>query len=253
MTNDRPVSQAELPGVWKRIMLVDEAGIEDWESQVYWIQSSTLCGDIRKHLRQSTLADLSSNGGAPMIDAFAGKLVETDGVFRWEPSLSHRDQNGPPDEGRLSWVGETLHEEGVHKAYRERWARIGPASEHDFALALRHPASDRQGWVLKVGPFLFFARQAIGSPSGAPAENAEFSLFEVLSEGTRLVLSTVEADRVTCPRVEFADDARRTVRLSQWPERAGSVGELWHIAAIEGSVHAIGSDFNPSLTADPEQ
>jgi hypothetical protein len=248
MTNDRPVSLAELPGVWKRMMLVDALGNEDLESQVYWIQSSTLCGDIRKHLRHSTLADLSSNGGAPMIDAFAGELIETDGVFRWEPSLSYRDRNGPPDEGRLSWMGADLHEEGVHSAYRERWVRIAAASEHDFALALRHPHDDRQGWVLKVGSFLFFARQAAGLPSTAPAENAEFSLFEALPEGPRLVLSTVEADGATCPLVEFADDTRRTIRLS---EQAGGVSEIWHIAAIEGAAHAIGSGVAPPLNLGP--
>jgi len=249
MSDDRLVSRADLPGVWKRIMLVDEIGNQDMESQVYWIQSSRLCGDIRKHLRHSTLADLSANAGAPMIDAFAGELIETDGAFRWEPSLSYRERIGPPDEGRLSWMGEDLHEEGVHSAYRERWVRIAPASEHDFALALRHPEADRQARLLTVGRFLFFARQAVGAPSGAPAENAEFSLFDVMPEGPRLVLSTVEADRAMCPFVEFADDARRTVRLSHWADQAGGAGELWHIVAIERAANAIGGDFSPPLIA----
>ena len=227
MTNARLVTQAELPGVWKRSMLVDEVGNEDLESQVYWIQSSSLCGDIRYHLRHSTLADLSANAGAPMMDAFAGELIETDGVFRWEPSLVYRDRKGPPDEGRLSWMGEDLHEEGVHSAYRERWVRISRASEHDFALALRQPESDRNGWVIRVGAFLFLARDLAGLRSDGPAE---FSLFEMLPDGPRLVLSTVET--ATCPAVELADDARPMVRLA---EQAGDVGELWHVAAIEGA------------------
>ncbi len=226
-------------------MLVDEVGNEDFESQVYWIQSSRLCGDIRRHLRHSTLADLSRNGGAPMMDAFAGELIEMDGVFRWEPSLSYRDGKGPPDEGRLSWIGEDLHEEGVHSAYSERWTRISRASEHDFALALRHPERDRNGWVLRVGAFLFLARDFAGSRSGTPTE---FSLFEISPEGPRLVLSTVEA--ATCPSIEFADDARRTVRLAQ---HRGDVGELWHVAAIEGSALAIGGDSGPLLIAGPER
>lgn len=240
MTNDRLVSRADLAGVWKRAMLVDEIGNEDFESHVYWIQSATLCGDIREHLRQSTLADLASNGGAPMIDAFAGELIEIDGTFRWEPSLSYRERNGPPDEGRLSWVGEDLHEEGVHAAYRERWVRIDAPSEHDFALALHRPEDNRQGCVVKAGRFLFFASQAVGL---SLAENAEFSLFEWLGEAPRLVLSTVGTGRATCPFVEFANEARQTVLLSHWDEARGS-GELWHVAAIEGAVHAIGGDFN---------
>ena len=244
MTHARLVTRAELPGVWKRSMLVDEVGNEDFESQVYWIQSSRLCGDIRRHLRHSTLADLSANGGAAMMDAFAGELIEMGGVFRWEPSLSYRDRKGPADEGRLSWMGEDLHEEGVHRAYRERWGRISPASEHDFALALRQPECGRNGWVLRVGRFLFLARDFAGSPSAAP----EFSLFEISPEGPRLILSTVEA--ATCPSVEFADDARRMVRLA---DHAGNVGELWHVAAIERSALAIRGDSDPLLIAGPER
>ena len=223
----------DLPGVWKRTMLVDEIGNEDAESHVYWVQCSTLCGDIRKHLRQSSLADLRPNGGAPMLDAFAGELIEADGVFRWSPSLSYRERSGPPDEGRLSWVDEDLYEEGVHMAYRERWARIAAASEADFALALRRPEDDRQGWVLKVGRFLFFARQSAGTGLASSAGQAEFSLFELPPEGPRLVLSTAQPEQATCPFVEFADDARRTVRLSAWEERSNRAGDLWHIVAIE--------------------
>jgi hypothetical protein len=250
MTNRERVSRSELPGVWKRIMLVDELGTEDLESQVYWIQSATLCGDIRKHLRQSTLADLSLNGGAPMVDAFAGELIETDAAFRWEPLLSYRDQDRLPDEGRLSWVGDDLLEEGVHRAYLERWARVATAAEHDFALALRRPEDDCQGWVLRIGRFLFVARQTARSSAGAPDE---FSLFEMLPEGPHLVLSTVATNRATCPRVEFADAERRTVRLSHWAERASGVGELWHIAAIEGAAHAIGDGFASPLVTERER
>lgn len=249
MADDRPVSQAELPGVWKRTVLVDEIGVEDLQSQVYWIQSSTMCGDIRKHLQQSALADLSSNGGAPMMDAFVGKLTETDGIFRWQPSLSYRDPNGPPDEGRLRWIGEDLSEHGVHSAYRERWVRIARASDDDFALALRHPEDDRRSWVIKVGPFLFFACEAIGET----VESTEFSLSELLPEGPSLVLSTREADQATCPFVEFADDARQTVRLSHWAERSGGAGELWCISAIQGAANAIISGASPPLITGVER
>ena len=248
MTNDMLVSRAELPGVWKRTMLVDEVGNEDAESEVYWLQSSRLCGDIRKHLRHSTMADLSANGGAPMMDAFAGELIETDGVFAWKPSLSYRQPNGQPDEGRLSWIGEDLDEHGVHSAYVERWVRIVPASPHDFALALRHPDGERQGWVMKVGPFLFFAREVAPAAEG----KTEFSLFDIAPDAPRLVLSTAAPDEAMCPWVAFADDERRTVRLSPWAERAGRVGEIWHVAAIEGSADAIGVDFSPPFIAGHE-
>ncbi len=252
MTNDKLVSREDLPGVWKRIMLLDELGDEDMDSQVYWLQSSSLCGDIREHRRHSTLADLSSNGGAPMIDAFAGELIQTPDAFRWEPSLSFRDRAGPPDEGRLSWIGADLYEDGVHSAYRERWARIAPASEHDFALALRHAEDGRQGWLLRVGRFLFFARQ-LATPSGAATgRHAEFSLFELLPDGPRPVLATGGIDRAACPNVEFADAARRTVLLSYPAEGAGAARELWRVAAMEGNPQSIGGDpSEPSVARLP--
>ena len=247
MANDTLVSGAELPGVWKRTLLVDEAGSEDAESEVYWLQSTKLCGDIRKHLRPSTMADLAANNGAPMMDAFAGELIETDGVFRWKASLSYRDPNGQPDEGRLSWIGDDLDEHGVHSAYRERWVRIAPASSHDFALALRHPEGGRQCWVVKVGPLLFFARELAPAPGGT-----EFSLFDMAPDAPRLVLSTATPDQAMCPWVEFADDERRTVRLSPWTERAGRAGEIWHVAAMEGCADAFGGDLNPPSIAGHE-
>jgi hypothetical protein len=222
--------------------LVDEAGNEDPESRVYWIQSASLCGDIRQHLLNSTLADLTVNGGLPLMDAFAGELIETGGVFRWEPALSYRAPDGPPDEGRLSWIGDNLREDGVHKNYREHWVRIASASGQDYALALRQPCTGRESFMLRVGPFLFYARQ----PSNRSDHEAEFSLFEVLPEGARLVLSTAESGQATYPRAEFADETRQTVRVSHWGDPEGR-GERWHIATIEGAAHQIAGPSLPSI------
>lgn len=229
MVKKRQVSQAELPGVWKRRLLVDEFGNEDPASRVYWIQSARLCGDIRQHLMHSALADLASNSGAPLIDAFAGELIETGGLFRWVPMLSYREPNGPPDEGRLSWIDGDLREDGVHKDYREDWVRIGTACSDDFALVLSDPGGDRMSSMLRVGQFLFHARQ----PSSQGGAKPEFSLFELLPEGPRVVLSTAEASGAMCPSAEFADEARQTIRVSNWGQPEDD-GELWHIETMEG-------------------
>jgi hypothetical protein len=198
------------------------------------------------------MADLFSNGGASRMDAFAGKLIEMDGVFCWEPSLSYREPSTSPDKGRLSWIGEDLLEEGVHSAYRERWVRIAPASPNDFALALRHPEDSRQGWVLRVGSYLFFACQPAGSPQGSAAGDAEFSLFEMLPDAPRLVLSTVKTGEVTIPSVAFANPAQCTVRLSRsgQPDGAAAHG-LWNIAAIEGAANVISRDFGFPTVMEP--
>jgi hypothetical protein len=245
MAKNGHVLQAELPGVWKRSLLIDEAGNEDPASRVYWVQSATLCGDIRQHIVSSTLADLSANGGLPLMDAFAGELIEAGGAFRWEPSLSYREPSGPPDEGRLSWIGGDLLEDGVHKNYRELWVRIAQSSGKDYALVLRNPGSGRC-LVLKVGRFLFYARQN----SAHPRDKAEFSLFELLPEGARLVLSTAESGQAMYPRIDFVDTSRRTVRISHWGELQGA-GEIWHVETIEGAAHELAGLDLPSERTRP--
>ena len=76
MTNDTLVSRAELLGVWKRTMLVDEAGNEDAESEVYWLQSARLCGDIRKHLLWGAFDAATQRHGF----ATTGGLISTTGI-----------------------------------------------------------------------------------------------------------------------------------------------------------------------------
>lgn len=241
MAKSRHVSLAELSGVWKRSLLIDEAGKKDTESRVFWLQSAKLCGDIRQHLLSSALADLSWNDGLPFIDAFAGELIEISGVFRWEPALSYRGPSGPPDEGRLSWIGKDLREDGVHKNYVEHWVRIARASRKDYALAMRNQGSGRCV-VLKIGRFLFYSRQR----SGRPSDKAEFSLFELLPEGARLVLSTAESGQAIYPRLEFADADRQTVRISHWGEPEGA-GEIWHVEIVEGAMRELAGPSFPSI------
>jgi hypothetical protein len=220
MATDKLASRTELSGVWKRVLLVDEVGVEDRQSEVYWVQSRKLCGDIRLHLLHSTLADLKSTGDASRVEAFAGHLLGSEGDFRWQPSLRSWRDIGPPDEGRLSWIGDDLHEDGIHRAYTERWERIAVPTDDDFAVELHHPTDNALSVLLRVGTFVFYAR---GVPTeSAGGSEAEFSLFEMQPDGMRLVLSTVDSESATRPVIEVPDNEAGAASVRSLPHRDGS-------------------------------
>jgi hypothetical protein len=155
------------------------------------------------------------------MDAFAGELSTHDGAFRWEPVLRLNHHDGPPDEGRLAWMGDDLWEEGVHIPYAERWIRIAEAVPGDFAVALASADGDEKAFLLNVGAFVFHAG------TGAAAGAGEFSLFETKPEGARLVLSTVGDRTPACPQAEFASEGG--VWLSAGGSEAERLRTYWRV------------------------
>ncbi len=164
MTRETPVSRKDIMGVWRRVVLVDGMANEDRDSAVYWIQGARLCADIRQHRRVSALVGSLSAADLPFVDAFAGSLIDTGGTFRWEPALRRRDHGGPPDEGRLSWMGADLREDGVHVDYFEQWTRVAQVSTGNLAVSLQDPDRGDLAYVLNIGPYVFYACVA---PQGA--------------------------------------------------------------------------------------
>ena len=220
-------------GVWRRVVLVDGMGNEDRESAAYWVQAPRLCGDIRQHRRVSTLVGSLSDADLPLVDAFAGHLTDTESGFRWEPALKRRDHDGPPDEGRLSWMGADLREVGVHLDYVEQWTRVAQVGPGSFGLSLQDPDRGSLAYVLKIGVYLFYAYVSGQSERQRAEIHSEFSLFEMLPDGLRLVLSTAAPEQAICPYVEFADRERRKVWLSRGPPGDGRDRELWFVRAVE--------------------
>jgi hypothetical protein len=242
MTSENPVSRKDIMGVWRRVVLVDGMGNEDRESAVYWVQAPRLCGDIRQHRRVATLGGPPSDADLPFIDAFAGNLIETESGFRWEPALRRRDPGGPPDEGRLSWMGADLREVGVHLDYVEQWTRIAQVGPGSFALSLQDPDRGSLAYVLNIGVYLFYAYVSNQTERRGAKIHSEFSLFEMLPDGPRPLLSTAAPEQAICPYVEFADRERRTVWLSNGTSGDGKNRELWLVSAVE--------DCSPSEPVD---
>jgi hypothetical protein len=165
------VRLADLPGVWRRGLLVTPDGLRDDASDVYWLQSHLICGDIRRE------------GTPAALRAFAGRLTERDGVFRWNRTLSSFPLAGPPDDGRLIWQGEVIREDGVHSPYWEIWIRVAVPRPGDFAAELFDPRHGLHGFFLSIGGFVFWGRTEAGNA-------CRFDLAGTDPQGAPLALST---------------------------------------------------------------
>lgn len=151
----------ELIGVWRRSLLVTADGQRDEDSDVYWLQSRTLCGDIRRE---------RATGGVPSETAFAGRLTERGCIFRWQRELASYAPGPTPDEGWLAWEGEALREDGVHSPYLEIWVPMAAPGPRDFAAELRHDRDGRVGYLLGIGGYRFVAQGVLpGDPDGCPS------------------------------------------------------------------------------------
>ena len=164
----------DLGGVWQRSLLIEPDGTVDRDSDVYWLQLGTLCGDIRSAPDQSCQS------------AFAGILSARDEIFHWAPRWAYGLTEGaPPDEGYLRFEGAILREDGVHAAYVEHWRRVAVPSGDDFACWLTGGSENPRGLLLRIGRFAFCAHQLAGA-----AKDTEFRLFTRSEQGWAVAAST---------------------------------------------------------------
>lgn len=217
----RDVVMTDLAGVWRRGILVEPDGRRDEASPVYWLQALTLYGDIRREDQ------------ARRMTAFAGRLSERDGVFRWERTLVTPPSDGPPDDGRLVWEREPeagargiLREDGVHAPYWETWHRIAKPSVDDFAAELFEPIDGRHGFLVTIGGFAFFGVSA--APGGGPpafalrGEGPEGAI--ALSAGAPGWDFKVDIPAGACPRA---------IPIAETDTHGHSVTRDWRVAALE--------------------
>jgi hypothetical protein len=216
-----PVTVEDLPGVWRRGVLVTSDGRRDETSDVYWLQSLTLCGDIRRE---------AGDGGTRRITAFAGRLSERDGVFRWERTIASPIPDGPPDDGHLVWEdrsaqGDVLREDGVHDAYWETWHRVALPGPGDFACELSEPVEARRGYLLAMSGLVFFGVSA--TPGGGATA---FALQGVPPDGRDIALSPgASAWEAQIP--PGAPDS--IIRISERDMQGRTIARDWHVAALE--------------------
>jgi hypothetical protein len=162
----------ECSGLWRRTLLVESDGSQDFGTDVAWLQGITAYVDTR---------------------GFAGRLHQHDDVFEWQRLIDIEPPGPFPDAGRMRWEAGVLIETGVHEDYTEHWARDdGPAAPcwavfARDAVLLR--AGDRFGWADPTGVVL----GAIGDPQWT-ALGVEVQGGELVVNGVRRRIEDSEGD-----------------------------------------------------------
>lgn len=123
------VEASECAGLWRRTLLIEADGSRDAGTDVMWLQAGSAYVDSR---------------------GFGGELAQRGAVFTWRRDVELEPSGPNPDEGEMSWDGETLVETGVHDDYVEHWVRDqGPATPRG-GLFLRAPDGGR-AVLVRVG------------------------------------------------------------------------------------------------------
>jgi hypothetical protein len=155
----------ELTGVWRRTLLVDDAGREDERSDVVWLQAGSSFVDLRRPPGRPSfdrVAGVSDLGDAQREWAmghqgFAGTLVVTGGVFEWRRAIDLLPPGPVPDAGRLRLESGLLVETGVHADYIEHWVPQPVTPSPVWTMRLRDNES-RPALLIRVGDHFGWAR-----------------------------------------------------------------------------------------------
>ncbi len=132
----------ECRGLWRRSLLINADGSRDDSADVRWLQGITAFVDLRQTDR----------------DGFAGRLRQTADMFTWARFAGLHPETSP-DEGRMSWSGDTLIEVGVHADYVEHWVLDeSVTAEPCWALGLSTAAGD-EALLLRVGGLFGWAER----------------------------------------------------------------------------------------------
>jgi hypothetical protein len=135
----------ELTGLWRRSIMVFPDGSTDTTTEVLWLQTRLMFGDIRVPAERPKS---SGDGFGAYTDAdllalaamqgFGGVLeVEAD-ICRWRRQFDYQPPGGPPDEAGYTIDGDLLIETGLHADYREDWVRETPDDALLAAFTLGH-------------------------------------------------------------------------------------------------------------------
>jgi len=158
---------ADMPGMWRRSLIIHADGARDSTTQVRWLQGPSLFVDLRQalelpdFLQVRCLNDLSAEDCAQLAlqQGFAGHFGFDGECFEWLRRIDFQPA-GPPDAGRLWWEEETLIEAGRDVPYVEHWQRDPTVVTRPLAaLRLRDPLTGVGAIAVHVGTVFMFARE----------------------------------------------------------------------------------------------
>jgi hypothetical protein len=256
---------AEMPGMWRRSLLIQADGVHDSTTQVRWLQAQTLFVDLRQgaalpdflHLR--CLNDLTRADLTPLAcqEGFAGRLGFDGNCFEWLRLIDFQPRSLRADAGRLWWEDEILVEAGRDMAYVEHWMRDPTVVTRPLAaLRLRDIAAGVAGLVVQVGTVFMFARdRQVSLPAGTSLGeciagttslddaramlDCEFSLGSAgpVADGGSVILASTHPWRVS-ERFELAC-ANSTVTTWDTDPAGKPTARRWEILEAEGDPESV--------------
>jgi hypothetical protein len=156
----------DMPGMWRRALIIHADGSRDFTTQVRWLQSHSLFVDLRQgaalpdflHLR--CLNDLTPQDCTELAgqEGFAGRFGVDGECFEWQRWIDFQPV-GRADAGRLWWEEEILVEAGRDVPYIEHWMRDPTVVTRPLAaVRLRDLQTGVAALAVQVGTVFMFAR-----------------------------------------------------------------------------------------------
>jgi hypothetical protein len=167
---------SEMPGMWRRALIIHADGARDATSQVRWLQAQNLYVDLRQaaelpdFLKLRCLNDLGAEDCAQLAlqEGFAGRLSFDGDCFEWLRLIDFQPKGQLADAGRLWWEEEILMEAGRDVPYVEQWQRDPTVVTRPLAaVQLRDPQTNTAAIAVQLGTVFMYARERrIELPSG---------------------------------------------------------------------------------------
>ena len=158
---------SEMPGMWRRALIIHADGVRDATSQVRWLQAQTLFVDLRQaaelpdFLKLRCLNDLGAEDCAQLAlqEGFAGRFGFDGDCFEWLRLIDFQPKGPCADAGRLWWEEEILMEAGRDVPYVEHWQRDPTVVTRPLAaLRLRDPQANTTAIAIQLGTVFMYAR-----------------------------------------------------------------------------------------------
>ncbi len=131
-------------GLWRRSSLIDECGVEDRTTEVYWLQTHSLYVDLRLPTGRpdfygcADLHDLTAEQIEWLVtqQGFAGVLEVEHDLCIWHRWLDFQPPGALADIGRVEVRGDIMTERGVVANYTEEWLHTATGAGGTFAAKL---------------------------------------------------------------------------------------------------------------------
>ncbi len=259
---------SDMPGMWRRSLIVMPDGTRDTTTWVGWLQGPTLFVDLRQPQGRPSfegvraLGDLTGRQVAWLAEqeGFAGRLEQDGAFFVWQRLMDFQPPSPTADSGRLYVDGDMVVEEGRYSPYVEHWHRDEEGAQPFAGLRLLDRASGAEGFLVRVGSVFMFARAAINRsmPQGARLA-ACIGFAASLEEARSLVDCEISFGRVSASgwiiersSLPYREGARLDPQISRSEQccktedisgDGSAMLRRWDIIELEGDASALGESL----------